>query len=266
MGKASSAKKVARAARAGGSASADQRKLGFPAALLAVFVLGVGLVAFSRSELTSADTAPTLDDHWHYAYGVYTCDAFADALTDTGPDVKGIHTHGDGIIHIHPFSSAVTGPDATFGEFAEMAGITLGDDSFTMPDGTTYTTGDDCGGEKGKVVLARWPADDPDADPVIFEGDFADVKFVQDRGVITLAFIPDGAEVPRPPSVPTLDNLSDVEGSGSSTTTVVGGDSTTTTAVGDTTTVAPAGDTSTTAPADGATTTAPADTSTTAAQ
>lgn len=240
MGKASSAKKVARAAKTGGKASADDRKLGFPAAVLAVMVVGVGLVVFARSERTSADVAPTLDDHWHYAYGVYTCDAFATNLADAGPDENGIHTHEDGIIHIHPFSSAVTGNDATFGEFASMTGLTLEDDSFTLPDGTTYKDGDDCGGEKGKVVLARWPADDPDAEPVIFEDDFGSVKFSEDRGVITLAFLPEGAEVPRPPSVPTLDNLSDVEGSsGSTTTTVPGGDSTTTVA-GDSTTTAPA--------------------------
>lgn len=263
MGKASSSKKVARAARAGGKASADERKLGFPAAVLAVMVVGVGLVVFSRSERTSADVAPTLDDHWHYAYGIYTCDTFAADLVDAGPDEKGIHTHEDGIIHIHPFSSAVTGNDATFGEFADMTGITLEDDSFTLPDGTTFKDGDDCGGEKGRVVIARWPADDPDAEPVLFEDNFGDVKFAEDRGVITLAFLPEGAEVPRPPSVPGLDNLSDVEGASTTTTAPAsGGDTSTTVAGGDPTTTV-AGDTATTAPADAATSTSA--TSTTAA-
>ncbi len=264
MGKASSSKKVARAARAGGKASADQRKLGFPAAVVAVMVIGVGLVVFSRSERTSADVSPTLDDHWHYAYGIYTCDDFAESLADAGPDENGIHTHDDGIIHIHPFSSAVTGPDATFGEFADMTGVTLEDDSFTLPDGTTFADGDDCGGEPGRVVLARWPADDPDADPVLFEDDFRNVRFTEDRGVITLAFLPEGAEVPRPPSVPGLDNLSDVEGA-STTTTVpgAGGDTSTTVAGDPAATSVPADDTATTAPADAAPSTSA--TSTTAA-
>ena len=49
------------------------------------------------------------------------------------------------------------------------------------------------------------------------EDDFGNVKFAEDRGVITLAFLPEGAEVPRPPSVPNLDNLSDVEGASTTT-------------------------------------------------
>ena len=42
MGKASSSKKVARAARAGGSSGPKQRKLGFPLAIVAIVVLGGG--------------------------------------------------------------------------------------------------------------------------------------------------------------------------------------------------------------------------------
>lgn len=240
MGKASSAKKVARAARAGGSAATDQRKLGYPIAIVAIIVLGVALVAFARTSQDSESVAPTLDDHWHYAYGIYTCDTWAAGLTDANPE-QGIHTHDDGVIHIHPFSSAVSGKNATFGKFAEIVNLTVTDDSFTLPDGTTFTNGDDCGGKEGRVVMAVWPPDSPDADPVLFTDGFNDVRFTEDRGVLTLAFLPEEAEIPRPATVGNLDNLSDVPGSpgatvapGAETEVPVsdpaGGDSTATTA------------------------------------
>jgi len=47
-------------------------------------------------------------DHWHSVYGVWDCTA-NDGAGDWVPkfgstlDDWGIHSHGDGIIHIHPF-------------------------------------------------------------------------------------------------------------------------------------------------------------------
>ena len=123
MGKASSSKKVARAARAGGSSGPKQRKLGFPLAIVAIVVLGVGLVAFARNDYTSAEaTAPVVNqDHWHAAYGVYVCDAFRPPVTDvSSDDTTGIHTHGDGIIHTHPFVASAAGKNATLGKWSEM--------------------------------------------------------------------------------------------------------------------------------------------------
>src|SRR3954447_7923083 len=98
MGKASSAKKVARAARAGGSRRAGQRRaLGFPMAVFLVVGLGLTLVFFARSErITNAE--PKVGDHIHAAYSTYTCvpetaaadgspstTAPADASTTTAP-------------------------------------------------------------------------------------------------------------------------------------------------------------------------------------
>ena len=48
-------------------------------------------------------------DHWHAAYGMYVCDHFLPPVTDAKEDVLGIHTHGEGVIHIHPFSAAASG-------------------------------------------------------------------------------------------------------------------------------------------------------------
>ena len=42
-----------------------------------------------------------------------------------GTQNAGIHSHGDGLVHIHPFTAAEAGKNATLGKFAQYAGITL---------------------------------------------------------------------------------------------------------------------------------------------
>src|SRR5690606_17293510 len=143
MGKASSSKKVARAARAGGSkTSGTGRKLGFPLAVGAIIVVGVVLVAFARTQRESSAVAPELGvDHWHSTCGVWASDQFLPPLSDTQGDALGIHTHDAGLIHIHPTSSLAAGENATLGVFADEVGLELGDGEFTTPTGETYKTG-----------------------------------------------------------------------------------------------------------------------------
>ena len=74
------------------------------------------------------------------------------------------------------------------------------------------------------MSLYVWPADDLSAEPQIYTGaDIGKFKFSQDRLAITLAVVPPGTEVPRPPSVPELDQLVDVPGATSTTTTAAAG-------------------------------------------
>ena len=215
MGKASSAKKVAKVARSSGGPVREQTKLGFPLAVFVICVLGTLLVVWARADRNSAVAVPPqLTDHWHEAYGIYVCDAFLPSLTDVGPDTTGIHTHDDGIVHVHPFSNAATGERATWSTFGEVVGLSFDGSSFTMPDGTTYSDGFDCNGEPATVSIWKWPADDPEAEPVVFTDDLGDVRFDTDRGAYTIAVVPEGTDVPRPESIPTLDNLSDVEPTG----------------------------------------------------
>src|SRR3546814_20235078 len=101
MGKASSAKKVARAARAGGRVSSGQpRSLLFPATLAVVAVLGVSLVVYARAERLAEDREafPQPGYHIQDAYGVNVCGAFQGIVTEfmTQP---GLHPHSDGHDH-----------------------------------------------------------------------------------------------------------------------------------------------------------------------
>jgi hypothetical protein len=59
MGKASSAKKVARAARAGGATSSKpKRRLAFPVGIAAIVIVGSAIIFFARDSSTSTPTVP----------------------------------------------------------------------------------------------------------------------------------------------------------------------------------------------------------------
>lgn len=222
MGRSSSAKKVARAARAGGATSkGTKRNLLFPVSIAAVVIVGVLVVAFARNTHTSAaEEAPKVGDHIHAAYGIYVCDTFLDPLTDQAADTLGIHTHGDGIIHIHPFGSAAAGKNATMAVWGKTDGMTFSRNGFTV-NGATYDNGFDCNGQPATVKLYVWNADDTSAAPQIIDtADIGSFRFKTDRLAVTLAVVAEGTEVPPPPSIPTLDNLSDV--AGATTTSLVG--------------------------------------------
>ena len=218
MGKASSSKKIKRVQQAGVSRAPGQRRnLGYPALIVAIFVVGSVLVFFARTDRqASAGDAPVANrDHWHAAFGIDICGEFQENVGDVGPDTLGIHTHQDGLIHIHPFGAGGAGENATFGKFAEQVGIQLGDGEFTLADGTTYTNGDDCetddGTEPGQVALYQWPPQATEAtEPEVITENIADVRFEDDGEAYVLAFVPDGAEVTLPPSLPELASPNDL--------------------------------------------------------
>ena len=249
MGRASSSKKVARAARAAGRPGTGRNWL-WPAAIVALVALGVTLVVISRGTDEASAEAPTFGDHWHAAYGVYTCDGFAEPLADRNGDANGIHSHEDGLIHIHPTSSQATGDNATLSVFTEEVELGLEDDRLEVPGGDTFVEGEDeCDGEPGQVRLAVW--DDPsDETPEILTEDVADLRLGENQ-LITIAFAPEGPELPKPPSAPELAAPSDLQPPQGSVPT-------------DQSVPASPGETSTTAPPDpGASTTAPPSDSTT---
>jgi hypothetical protein len=287
MGKASSAKKVARAARAGGKSTGQRRNIGFPAAIVAIVVLGVGLIAFARQD---GDTggSPALGEHWHAAYGIYVCDRWVQNVPDRGEDALGIHTHEDGLIHIHPFLAGAAGRSATLGKFFDQTGVKVTDSSITLPPGDvfgerTYKNGETkCGDEDGRVIMAYWEdAETASGDPDdVRTSNIGGEHFKNDLGAFTIAFLPKGEDtIPPPPSAPSIAQGAAVDGpvdtpanedatpgeledqfqEGGETTLPPEGSETTAPAEGSETT-APAEGGETTAPAEGSETTAPADT------
>jgi hypothetical protein len=274
VGKASSSKKVARAARAGGRRKVrSQRGLVFPVALGLVVLLGLGLIIYARNNnQAAATTPPVLGDHWHAAYGVYVCGSFLPSFTKgldpNAADPLGIHSHGDGVIHIHPFSSETSGKNATLGKYLDWEGVKLTNDELTLPDGTKYKTGDNCpegtpdAGKKATLKAAVWENVQTGTDaPNIWITDFKNIHFDRDGMGITIAFVPDDTDITKlkPPTASNLAQLGSAD-AGTATTTVPGETTVpgATTVPGETTVPG-----ATTAPADTSATTAPADTTAT---
>ncbi|MEM7285333.1 MAG: hypothetical protein AAF480_03195 [Actinomycetota bacterium] len=211
MGKASSAKKVARAARVGASSGpTERRQLGFPALVVIVIVLGLALVAFARTT-RDAQAAPTLQDHWHSAYGVYDCrtDSFLpDFQSERDPD--GIHSHQDGLIHIHPFTAGVTGREAKLSVFLTNMGASLTDSELTLPGNETLAEGVECDGEEAILQVVRWSNVIANSTPSeIITEDLDQTRFLEDGEGFVIALAPEGADIPLPQS---LDQLAAVTG------------------------------------------------------
>ena len=206
MGRASSSKKVSRAARAAGRPGA-RRNYAWPVAITALVALGISLIVVSLPDDAEA-TAPRIGDHWHAAYGVYLCGTFEEPMLDAGQDAEGIHTHGDGLIHTHPFSSRASGDGANLAAFGRQVDMELSDDSLKLPGREVLENGDDCGGSPGVVQVKVFTGLD-DAEGRLLEGDFADYA-QQDGDIITIAFLPEGEDIPQPPSAGTAPTDVDV--------------------------------------------------------
>lgn len=262
MGKASSSKKVARAARAGGRVSSGQpRGIVFPGVITLVVVLGVSLVVYARDDRQNDDMGgtPQLGEHIHQAIYFDVCGEPQTAIPEFESTV-GIHTHGDGVLHIHPFSQLGVGANATLGRFLKDARddggleLSLSDTKLVYLGEETVEDKTKCEGvEDPELRVAFWEnVQDAESKPQVITGDFNDLKITTDGGGITVFYGDRKADIPKPPNASQLAELGAADGgqtpdSSGSTTTV------------------PA-ESSTTAPAaDGSTTTAVADTSTTVA-
>jgi hypothetical protein len=279
VGKASSAKKVARLAQKGkGRKVRFQGGTLFPALIVGIAVVGAALIVYSRASIPNQNVPPTVEDHWHASYGFYACDEWlpdlqgnkeeldtAGQLLSDGFRRTGIHSHNDGVIHWHPYSSSATGRNAKLGVFLDVYGIKLSDDKLEFPadqggavyeEGVTKCIDKDGKSVDGEIVVFAFEAfNTPDKYSTSITN-FKDVRLSQDGMAFSIVFAPAGTKAELPPTAADLPALGavDVGTTGQSTTTVAGastapGESTTTVPNSSTTTaattVAPAGPTTT---------------------
>ena len=216
MAQPSSSKKIQRAARAAAASrgARERRELGFPLALAAVVILGVVMVVFARSSRMPAEAPRVGNDHWHSAYAIYDCDRFLPAFTSLA-DPDGIHSHQDGVVHIHPWNSSAAGDRADLDVFFEAMGARITDDEISGPGIGVLEAGTDCNGESTVIRAVRFTRIDPEDalgadEPVTglsdvyevaqeYTDDFGDVRLLGDLEAFTFARVPAGAEIPPPP-------------------------------------------------------------------
>jgi hypothetical protein len=213
-------RKVTKVARTGGGRTkraGQQTSWVFPTFIIATCVVGLALVALSREQRQPDNSPPRVGrDHWHSAIGFDLCGNFAAAVPDNGQDPLGIHTHGDGVVHTHPFSSQAAGNKALLQLWLDTVGADVTAEKIELPDGTTFTNGDKCGDKEGRVVTKVWESRAASDQGRIVTGDPGAIKLGNNQ-LITIAFLPEGDEVPKPPSEGQLDRLTDVDPTGVST-------------------------------------------------
>lgn len=179
-------------------------------------VLAAGLLDREGSTAAAAPSPPTTEnpsgDHWHAAFAVNVCGEwlsnpaeFETAAGNAGVRT-GIHTHGDGFIHIHPFFASEGGDNATLGKYLEYGGWSASPGSIEMwqgpsfdPAKSTWESGDRCPdadgnagkGEPGRVVFevnCKAVTGDPSAHKLA------------DQEVVAIGFVPKGVEMGAPPN------------------------------------------------------------------
>jgi hypothetical protein len=202
-----------------------------------VLVLGLALVVYARQSRPAADaSAPQLSDHWHHAYGFYLCDTWfkleGNAETPGTSDFAeyqrtGIHSHDDGLIHWHPFTSASVGGRAKLGVFLDTYGVELTNSQLTLPenqraglpsqqetgvfeDGET-TCNIDGTEEDAELKVVVWNNFTDTDNGTTYIADFDNIALDQDQMVVAIAFVPDNTDVGMPPWAPDLPSLGEID-------------------------------------------------------
>jgi hypothetical protein len=230
----------------------------------AILVIGGSLaVALSRSNSASG-VGPQTGDHWHAALGVDVCGQWTPnwqtPFASSGPVragsnvYAGLHSHGDGIIHMEPSTTDEMGKHATVGEYFKFAGFKVSATSISFVS-VNEKNGDKCGGKPG---VLRWEVNGKEhhgnpASYKLYNGDVVAIVFTTAD-----ATLPKKTDVPsyqtlqgliRNPGAPTPAPGSTAPSNVATTTTPTSAPgATTTTAAGSTTTSTPAGATSTSKP------------------
>ncbi len=242
----SSTKKAAKLAKSGqGKKVRFQGGTLFPVVVTVIIVLGLALVVYARQSRPSVDAsgAPQQSDHWHHAYGFYLCDTWfkleGDAEQPGTDDFTqyqrtGIHSHEDGLIHWHPFSSAAVGSNATLGVFLDTYGVELTNDKLTFPESQqaaleaqlaaqepprddilVWEDGDKCtvdgSDENAELKVVVWNNFTDTDDGTTYIADFDNIRLDQDQMVVAIAFVPDDTDVSMPPWAPDLPSLGEID-------------------------------------------------------
>lgn len=162
-----------------------------------VSVGGCGSDGDEATQISSGDSGaiergagPRLgEDHWHSAYAIWICDRFLEPLTDLHGDAHGIHTHVDGLIHIHPTTNAAAGDAATLGVFGDEVGVQFSDAGFSLPSGDAFENGDECDGAEAVVRVLEWRPGAPPREAIVHEADFSAVPLDANGVAYTIAFM-----------------------------------------------------------------------------
>lgn len=166
---------------------------------------------FSPTEPSSTTTEPIAprvnEDHWHAGYAVWDCatnrgfGGFYLSFSSTN-DPLGIHSHGDGVIHIHPWDESASGENATMSHFFEAVGVQVTPEAIVMPSGKILASGAECAGKPSIITVRRWrDINSLERDPIVYTENFGDIRFWATGEVFIIARAPVGVDLVPPPGV-----------------------------------------------------------------
>jgi len=214
MARRDTGKWVQRAASTGGGRTyRGQMPVKWYSSLVLICLLGVTGVVYSRYERhhQAPATQPAIGTHWFAALAFDVCGKLTPNLpanpNASSVPVPGIRTDGTGVVQILPIAAQDAGDNATLARFVQLyPRLELSPSTLKLPAGRPYRDGQACpadtpdAGRAGTVKIAVWSnfTGPGSLHPVTFT-DPAAVKFA-DGQLITAAFVPSGATVPKPNS------------------------------------------------------------------
>ena len=144
-------------------------------------------------------------------------------LATTSSSRTGIHSHDDGVVHWHPFTSASVGKRAKLSIFLDVYGVELTNDKLTFPDDQraqlpyqndtgVFEEGEtqcDIDGVKkdGELKVIVWNNFSDTDDGTTYVADFDNIRVTDDAMVFSIAFVPAGTDVGMPPWAANLPEL-----------------------------------------------------------
>jgi hypothetical protein len=249
MARSSSGRSVARAgATGGGRTYRGQAPVNWYIALVVIVVVGLGSIFYARYEYQHPASASTIEPQigttWFAGFVFDICGKQQPQPAENTKSAQtvGLVTSGQGVIVIAPVTAAQAGNNATLGRFVGgYPGMVLTSSTIRSPGGKLYTSGDTCpagtpdAGKAGQVQVRYWPTFETKT-ATAAPPNPGDLKLGQ-NSLVTMAFVPNGAKIAKPPATTVDAVLQDASKVNSTTTTAP---STSTTAPASTTTQAPA--------------------------
>ena len=185
----------------------------------AAFILVIGgvlAVMLSRSN-SNGGVGPTLSDHWHAALGVNDCGTWVpnwawppgntsqgvpSQAGSNGALYAGLHSHGDGLIHMEPSGTTDEGKNATVGKYFKYGGWKLSETSISFVN-VNEKNGNKCNGKPG---VLRWAVNGKER-----HGDPAKYKLFN-ADVVEIVFTTASAKLPPQTAMPSYSELQSVLG------------------------------------------------------
>lgn len=240
----SSTKKAAKLAKSGGSRAVRfQGGTVFPLAVAITLVVGLGLIVYARQSRPAADsTPPMLNDHFHQAYGFYLCDQWyvlqgALEERDSSGNLANrkylrttIHSHDDGVIHWHPYTTVATGTRAKLGIFLDNYNVEISDTALRFPDNFSMIDPDDpakvpqavasewvegeteCNGEPAELSIVKWDLwSDLESDGARYIANMGEIPVQSDGMAFSIMFAPRDTGKLKPPTYDQLSELGAID-------------------------------------------------------